>query len=534
MRLFPSCIFKSNRNPRILIIVILLTIGLVGCIRRQPDEPASTSDAIAATPHQSEQIATFQPTFSINEISAQSQAMRPDKQLELDDLMNVPAYWIDLTIDAEKGTFKGHLLLKYENTEGVVLDSLYFRLLPNGGGPYGDGRLDMLRVIVDEQNVETEYSLNDSVLRVLLPKLLDPSESVMVEMDFEGEVSVDLRGKEPQGYGIYNLSKELLSLSGWYPILAVYDEDGWNLDPISSIGDSVYSDIAFYDVTIQIQGEYIVAASGKEVAQHSLEGNRQVKYMSGPARDFYIATSPNFLQVSELVNGVEVTGYYLPGHEEAAKRVLKIAVDSLIIFEKLFGVYPYAELDIVEAPLRYATGVEYPGIILIDESKFDEPENHILAIVTSHEVAHQWWYNVVGNDVFDDPWLDEALSTYSASLAFEFTSDEKINSELISGWENHFERSVERGGDDRITESLAHYEFEDAVGLYSPIVYSKGALFFKALREEIGDEAFFESLKRYYERYQYGIARPEDLLSVFEEVSEQSLDLFYRLWLYSP
>jgi aminopeptidase N len=65
-------------------------------------------------------------------------------------------------------------------------------------------------------------------------------------------------------------------------------------------------------------------------------------------------------------------------------------------------------------------------------------------------------------------------------------------------------------------------------------VYTKAALFFHALRQEIGDEAFFEALQNYYQAEKYGIALPDDLLTAFEQASGRPLEPFYKEWLYAP
>jgi aminopeptidase N len=71
-------------------------------------------------------------------------------------------------------------------------------------------------------------------------------------------------------------------------------------------------------------------------------------------------------------------------------------------------------------------------------------------------------------------------------------------------------------------------------GIYSGIVYGKGGLFFHALRQEIGDRAFFEALQQYYQARKYGIAQPADLLAAFEQAAGRELDAFYQQWLYAP
>ena len=184
--------------------------------------------------------------------------------------------------------------------------------------------------------------------------------------------------------------------------------------------------------------------------------------------------------------------------------------------------------------MRNALGVEFPGVFLVGSSLYDEPEAPEFSITIAHETAHQWWYSVVGNDIFDSPWLDEGLTTYSSSLYYEFGRSPEFVRNLIDFWQQPYERMKTEGTDDQITQSLGYFETLGNPGVYSGIVYYKAALFFHALRQEIGDEAFFQALQNYYQARKYGIAVPEDLLAAFEEAAGRPLETFYKEWLYTP
>lgn len=456
----------------------------------------------------------------------------PTAEASLPDLTFAPRYTITATVDYDRQAFQGQQRVDYTNAEDVALDRLYFRLFPNGGGSYGDGSLSVTQVLVDSQPTTTNLTLSDSVLEVTLPGLLLPGESTRLDLDFSGKVPVEF-GQIAAGYGIYNYSQGVLSLSGWYPILAVYDEQGWNLDPVSSAGDSVYSDIAFYSVDLTVPSALVVAATG--VAGERLDGPGTARYRfdSGPARDFYLVMSPDFLVTSQVVDGTRVNSYYLPSHEEAADLVLSVASASLRIFNQQFGAYPYTELDVIDAPMRNAAGVEFPGIILVGSYLYGGTDTTTLIVATAHEVAHQWWYNLVGSNVFTEPWVDEALTTYSSSLYYEFAQSSQAAQSLISYWQNRYDQTVSQGRDDLVTQSLSYFETVSSPRSYGAIVYTKGALFFHALRQEIGDEAFFSALQNYYQNFQYRIARGEDLLDAFNESAGRQLDDFYQEWLYS-
>ncbi len=463
-----------------------------------------------------------------------SVAMLPEARNDLARLENVPRYRIALDVDPDAVHFRGISGVTYTNTENVPLDEVYFRLLPNGQKSYGNGSLAVSAVRIAGQPAETQLSDSDTVLKVKLPARLEPGGQTTFELAFDGVVPVDFGGNdEPAGYGIYNFSENVLALSGWYPILAVYDAQGWNLDPVSAMGDSVYSDMALYSVRACLASDWVVAATGVVVDRQAGGDLTCQQFESGPARDFFLIASPDFELLSKDVDGTKVNAYYLPNHQEPAEQALQISADSLHIFNQQFGAYPNTELDVVDAPMRNALGVEYPGIVLVASQLYDTPDDPSFAVATAHEVAHQWWYNIVGNDVFDEPWLDEALTTYSSSLYYEFGPDAGYAQGLRDYWQQRYEKLRQDGKDDRISEPLTYFEDLGDARVYSGVVYTKGALFFDALRKEIGDQAFFGALAQYYQSRKYQVARAEDLLNTFEATAGRSLDDFYQQWLYS-
>ncbi len=458
-------------------------------------------------------------------------------QADKTDLLSVPdltRYLIQVDINYPGHTLQGQASLVYTNTENTPLESVYFRLIPNGHKSYGDGSLTVTQVTIDGQPAETQLTLSDSVLEVHLPKALKPGTQVRFGLGFSGLVPVDFGGdKTPEGYGIYNLSNGVLALADWYPILAVYDAHGWNLDPVSGIGDSVYSDMALYTIDITIGSELTLAATGVEISRMSQGGISHYRYVSGPARDFFMIASPDFQVKSGTVDGIKINSYYLAQHSDAGQSALDIAERALHTYNTRFGPYPYTELDVIDASIRNASGVEFPGIILVGDQLYGDPDNPSFMVATAHEVAHQWWYNVVGNNVLDEPWLDEALTTYSSAVYFESTPGVLTYRGLLDYWQNRYNDLVRQGGDDLVTQNVMHFEKLGEKGAYGPVVYTKGALFFAALREAIGDQAFFEALRSYYATYKYRIATAQDLLNMFETKSGKQLDELYQKWLYS-
>jgi aminopeptidase N len=164
---------------------------------------------------------------------------------------------------------------------------------------------------------------------------------------------------------------------------------------------------------------------------------------------------------------------------------------------------------------------------------YEDPSDPSFIIATAHEVAHQWWYNVVGNDVFEEPWLDEALTTYSSGIYSQEAIGQEWYQGLVDFWEARYDQLLAEGEDDLVTGSLEYYEDPGRRASYGGVVYTKGALFFKDLREEIGDQAFFTALQSYYQNYQFEIATGQDLLDAFEAAAGRQLDDFYDQWLFT-
>lgn len=511
--------------------------------RATAEPPAS---AAGETPPSSGAAQAGEPTETVagapaEPADAPASVLLPAASAGLPDLQAATRYTITVEVDYDQLSYSGSQEVDFTNTEDVPLDALYFRLLPNGGKAYGGGSLSVDQAQVDGQPVTTEQSDDGTILVVPLPQPLEPGAQARVSLGFGGTVPRDFGsqgggygprdvGGQGVGYGIYNFTDGVLSLASWYPILAVYNDEGWNLDSVSAIGDSVFSDIAFYTVNLTVPQDLVVVTTGMPTAQTDEGDLTHYQIASGPVRDFYMIMSPDFEVASGMAGETTVNSYYLPGFEAGGQLVLDVAIDSLEIFNERIGLYPYKELDVVAAPMRYAAGVEYPGLVLIGDFLYEDISNPFFSLTVAHEVAHQWWYNVVGNDVFDSPWLDEGLTTYTSTLYYEFQFGENAYREAIRTYENGYALSERATENDAVTDSLQHFETTDPRN-YSVVVYYKGALFFANLREEIGDEAFFAGLQDYYAAYQYRIAENADLLDTFERAAGQELDDFYREWL---
>jgi aminopeptidase N len=411
--------------------------------------------------------------------------------------------------------------VRYTNTESTPLDALYFRLYPNLPG-YG-GRMTVEQVMLDGTLVETTLEAQESALRVPLDSPLAPGAVADLTLWFSETLPTDTSA----GYGIFAFADDVYTLAGFYPTIPVYDDEGWNVEVAPTYGDATFTDVAFYQIHLSVPADLAVVTSGSPLeTRDNDDGTRTWVAVGGPMRDFYVAMSADYEVVSQKVNGTQVNSYYRSAQAGGGELALEYATDALHLFSERFGPYPYTELDVIATPTK-AGGVEYPGAIVVGQRLYDEPGG-FFELATAHEVAHQWWYGLVGNDQLDEPWLDEALTNYSAYLYFEGTAGRDMAGVIK---ERVFEgpyRAAQQGGWDRgVAGPVASFSEAD----YGAIVYGKGPLFFDAVRAQLGDDAFFAALQDYLAAHRYGVAYPDELVAAFEGTSGQEIDDLYEFWI---
>ncbi|MDP1548219.1 MAG: M1 family metallopeptidase, partial [Anaerolineales bacterium] len=404
----------------------------------------------------------------------------------------------------------------YTNAEDVPLNEVNFRLFPNILG----GEMSVENLTVNETAVAPHYSLNNSLLTVPLTTPLQPNQSVTIRMDFKITVpqSVDLN------YGVQAYYNNVLALAHAYPMIPVYDDEGWNVEIPPQAGDVTYADMSFFIVTVDAPKEVTLVGSGVEVNRQDNGGRQQVRYEAGPVRDFYLAASADYQVFVKESNGVTLRFHTQERFSEGAEFALEKAARAIEIFNQRYAPYPYTELDFVSTP-TLALGIEYPGVIAITEWIMD-PEIDYLEATVVHEVAHQWFYNLVGNDQLDDPWLDESLAQFAT---LQYFSD--LYGELgMQLYRRDIKGRWAYAGNKEMPVGLPVSAYTDVE--YSGIVYGRGALFFIALRDEMGQDAFDAFMQSYVQTNAWDIATPQRLQATAEGECACDLAKLFNEWIY--
>jgi hypothetical protein len=430
-------------------------------------------------------------------------------------------------------TIAGTLNLSYVNSTGAAQDGLYFRLYANAAD-YAEGGQTLDSVDVGGASVSPELSVGDTVAKIPLPQAVEPEATVDLRIAFTTTIPTDPK----KGYGMFAFDSRTgtYALAHWEPLLAGYDPvDGWKLDPPSTVGDPVFTNAALYDVALTAPEDLTVVTTGTETGSPvGIDGQVHHHFVSGPVRDFVMAIDAGLRSVSADVGGTTVRSWYQPKDADAGRNVLRFGTQALAVYSRLFGTYPYAEMDIVEVALRNAGGVEFPQITFIDSDLYDpksaiaQRDPNTLEFDVAHEIGHQWWYGMVGNDQYEHAFTDEGLTNYSTTVYFgEMYGPAKAQEQVdrnLTLWYLY----MLFGGDgdhvvDRPTDSFNPSD-------YGSTIYGKGALGFGAIREAIGDEAFFTALHDYLVEFRFKVATPDDLLAAFERASGQDLGALWRHW----
>jgi hypothetical protein len=459
-----------------------------------------------------------------NDRSVFRDGLSPSARPILDKLPGASVYHLEFKIDRDLYHVTAKEEVRYTDQEAQALDEIWFHLFPNILG----GEITISDLSVDDRTVAAQYELGDSLMRIPLSAPLQPNQSVIVRMSFTVRVPQDVE----RNYGILALADGVLALAHAYPMVAVYDEKGWEAEIPSPIGDVTYSDAAFYLVKVRAPKNLVIAATGREVRKEADGEEQVVTYADGPARDFFLAASADYAVLSDARDGIVVNSYSRKSDHDGAQKALDGAMQAIHDYSQLYAHYAYSELDIVATP-TLALGIEYPGEIaitnriLVPNAAFrGVPASTYIEPTVAHEVGHQWFYNLVGNNQLDEPWLDESLA--------QFATLEYFQTEYGAAGAEGFRRSLEErwmridSADLPIGQPVSAFNSAE----YSAIVYGRGPLFLEALQRRMGEGLFASFLKDYTTTHAWGIATTRDLKTLAEQECGCDLTALFDEWIY--
>ncbi|MBQ8615021.1 MAG: M1 family metallopeptidase [Clostridia bacterium] len=463
------------------------------------------------------------------------------KKDNLDELSaNLTCYEINLNVDVDTMTATASQTVAYINNTQSILKTIKFHLYPQffeegatdsvvastkmnnaypNGMSYAEFNIDRVQVEGTDKTIVYECDF-DSILSVELNSSLMPDETTEIYIEYSFTL--------PNCCHRFGYGENTINLANFYPIVCVFENDEFNTNGYNSNGDPFYSDMANYCVDITINSQYLVAGTGNKINEKIENGEKNISFEAKLVRDFALVASDNFQVLNEEFDGVNIEYYYF--NDIHPENSLKAGVDAIKTFSDLFGTYPYSTFSIVECDFVYG-GMEYPNLVMI--STDIEYEDDYLNVII-HETAHQWWYGIVGNNEYNFPWLDEALTEFSTILFYDKNEGYNFShSQMVNSCKENYTLFISvyedvLGTIDTSMRAVDKYSTEPE---YTYCTYVKGVLMYESLYQLIGEKNFYKCLKTYFEDNKFKNATPDDLINSFENASNQNLKNFFESWI---
>ncbi|MGD8402705.1 MAG: M1 family metallopeptidase [Anaerolineales bacterium] len=464
------------------ITLIVLTLLLVSCssanpiIITTPTPPNTVTPTLTKTPTP---LLTFTPTPI--------------------PILARPLYHLTTTFDYDRHFITADQSIIYPNHTDVSLNSLTLAIAAN----LWTKCFRLESIFVDGVAV-TEYILNGHHLDIPLPTPLEPATATKLHLRYSlslpyADQAQSLRAR------IFGYGDLQTNLTNWYPFIVPYIDDEWIIREPWSHGEYLAYPLADFIVDLKFASPDnvpVVAASGAP------EPNGEyTRYTLTEGRAFALSASRDFEVASLKVGDVKVSSYYFPIYKRAGEGALIASKQAIEVLSECFGPYPHETLSLIVAD--FMDSMEYSALYFNSRYFYDQfdgsPQNY-LTFVSVHETAHQWWFEQVANDQALEPWLDEALATYSEEIFYETKYPD-----LVPWWWSYRINFFEPSG--YIDIPVYQGQNDDN---YKRIVYFNGTHFLHDLRARIGDEAFFAFLKDYYTQEKGQIATSEDFFRILD------------------
>lgn len=465
-------------------------------------------------------------------------------------------YTMRVTLDVKTHQFKGTQKLVYTNNSPDTLKKVYYHLYFNAFQP-GSMMDERSRMIEDpDSRVENRISLlkNDeigklypitllqdgnkatfkvvgTILEVTLAKPIPPKSTTTFNMEFEGQVPVQIRRT-----GRDNKEGISYSMSQWYPKMSEYDYSGWHANPY--VAREFHGVWGNFDVSLTLNSRYVVAATGilkngNEIGYGYEEEGVQVKkhkkkvpltwqFIAENVHDFVWAADPDYVHKTVQVPGGPIVHFFYQEDTittETWPQLMEATPKMFSFMNDNFGKYPYSDFSVIQGG---DGGMEYPMATLI----LGRGSYAGLLSVTVHEMFHSWYQGVLASDESLYPWMDEGFTTYASNKTKTYLTNSSTDPQIRSF--NRYYYLLKKGKQEPLTTHADHYNTNMAYGIAS---YSMGSMVPSMLEYIVGKENFAKAFKVYYNAWKFKHPNPTDFRRVIEKETGFELSWFFNEWI---
>lgn len=290
------------------------------------------------------------------------------------------------------------------------------------------------------------------------------------------------------------------------------------------------------EVTCHVPPGMIVLSNGRKMSdEKDAEGLTSTRWLQEkPHANYLIALAAGyFAKVEERYRDIPMAFYTTPSQVHLAPASFADTQASMAFFETEIGVpYPWAKYDQVAIADFHFGGMENTSMtILTDQTLFTTNSENIRSSqgLVAHELAHQWFGDLVTCKDWSHLWLNEGFATYYSYL---FDAHKNGQNHMLYDLYQAARGLVSRTEDTTPMVNRDYAQPDDMALAFGYLSYAKGAWILQMLRSQLGPELYRRCIKTYLERHQFGNVVTEDLNSVLEELSGRSFDRFFDLWVY--
>ncbi|MEK6991716.1 M1 family metallopeptidase [Paenibacillus sp. FSL K6-1566] len=433
-------------------------------------------------------------------------------------------YRIDARLDENNMHIKGSETVTYRNTSKDALREIVFHTFADANRSQATqtsmfkrnneeiqkenpqkkpedflGGIDIRSAAADGQSLV--FSNSNQALTVELKQELKPGEAVTVEIGFEVKIP----------FGMQRLSyyKDIINGAHWFPVMSVYDENqhAWDKKPYSKTFETDYYDSADFEVHINVPEAYQVLMPGTITTQADPKepGRKVVTAVANNTREHVFFASPNYKVERVTRDGLTIEYYYfdnLPEKKKLVDEYIDTAFKAIQFFSEKYGKYPYPEFRIAESYVE-GVAVEFARVIQMGQIRPNSDPAHDTTFV--HEIAHQWFHSLIGNDSEKESFLDEGFADFSMVYFAEKQGDK------LNGF-----NSIQVDDVSFIDKPIASNNTE-AGGEANPVFYKKGRQAIYQLYRKVGEDNFDAFMQEYFKRYHYKNATIQGLLQTIQD-----------------
>jgi aminopeptidase N len=416
-----------------------------------------------------------------------------------------------------------------------------------------------LEELTDEVNKPLQVFIDNTIGNVKLNRPLLPGENLTFKMRFETKFSSIMHRMNYKTDQWGNLQ---YSVAQWYPKICVYDRFGWHVD--QHFGHEFYGDFGIFDVNINLPAHFILDATGvlqnkDEVLPDDLLKKIDIKnfkdkpfgekpsiivpetkdlktwkFHAENVHDFAWIADPTFRRGFVKWNDIEVISYAREYKASKWQDAAEFTAKVIEIYSKDFGKYVYPKMIVSDVD----NGMEYPMLTM------DGGESPDYYGLFAHEVGHNWFYGILGNNETKEAFLDEGFTQFIESWSMERLTDSSGKFLNIMDYKNGspplrtdyrkescfrgYLNLAKAGFEDKI---LTHSDWSTDGNTYGTLAYYKPATMLYNLQYVLGDELFLKCMKEYFSRWSLRHPYHQDFIDVIQQVSKRNLDWFFEQWL---